>query len=363
MGTHLMEDDRIPPALDLTNATVVDVAESGVRWPLQETAFAADLAAWPLPAMALDCDLRFTHANASYLAMLERDWERLEGKHVFEAFPAPDGEQDSVRPVFLRTLGGAITHLEDQNYPIERAGGSVETRVFRATQVPIVDTASGFSQGSERNRVVGLVQYVSDVTEQVASRHERDLMARELSHRTKNVFSMVSAITRMTAREAEDVDALVAELQQRFGALGRAHARLYENAFKGAPLGQLLQDEFGFLATAASVTLQGPDVFVPEHLTAGLSLVIHELATNAAKHGCFAGEGGCLAVTWETEGDTLYMVWTESGRGAADIGKGTGFGSTLLRMVPGLEIDRVATDDGLKVRLKCAGIVEPGEDD
>jgi two-component sensor histidine kinase len=184
-------------------------------------------------------------------------------------------------------------------------------------------------------RVSGLLR---DVTERRRADERQLLMTRELDHRAKNALAVVLAALRLTP--AEDPRAYAAAVEGRVAALARAHTLLARQRWAGADLHALVAGELRpFLAQAESggeprARLEGPPVMLVALAAQPLSMALHELATNAVKHGALSLPSGRVAVTWSIEPGTgtLRLHWEETG-GPAIPGppQRPGFGSRVMR--------------------------------
>lgn len=308
--------------------------------PLAET-----LQGWQLPLMILDQDMQFAYANDAYLKLVHKTWAELCGKQVFDVFADEPHRVEYVFNQFRAALDGGVTRLNAQPYAIERADGTEDLRYWQATQEPIRNAAG---------EITHMVQYTDDVTQRVQAEAARDLISQELSHRVKNVLGVVQSLIRLSSRGRTSVDAYSRDLLGRIESMSRVHGRLYENDYDGASLRDIFNDELAMMTGAGGerpFTVSGPDVVFPASASKDLSMVIHELATNAAKYGCFSKPGGHLSVTWEREGDVTHINWTETGMGVIAPIEETGFGSRLIGMVKNIDCVRTPGPDGLQIAL------------
>jgi two-component sensor histidine kinase len=171
---------------------------------------------------------------------------------------------------------------------------------------------------------------------------QREILAAEMSHRVKNLFSIVSAMIHVSKRSAASAADMANILSGRLQALAAAHA-LVRPSF-GIGTGEPLQSTASMKTVirailkpyevegATRLTLEGPEISLGSRATTGLALVIHEFATDAAKYGAFVGDEGRVTVSWRREGEALALRWGESGGPpiAAEPSQ-QGFGSTLMR--------------------------------
>lgn len=169
-----------------------------------------------------------------------------------------------------------------------------------------------------------------DITARKMAEQERELLSAELAHRVKNTFSVVQAIVAQTLRRAEP--ALSETLQNRLAALSKAHGVLLQSNWETSTLESLMTGVLSMQAEMARFDLEGPDVTVGAKTALSLSLLLHELSTNALKYGALSVDGGKVVIRWSLEGDQFRLVWREEGGPAAVKPERRGFGSRLIEM-------------------------------
>lgn len=211
--------------------------------------------------------------------------------------------------------------------------------------------------------VVGASKIARDISEARRAAERQTLLLGEMHHRTKNLFAMMSGLLLASAREASDVPALVQSMNARIVALSRAHALTLPDLGREPPedkptsLKALLEAlTEPHLRTAASVSIEGDDVAVGPHSLTMLALLLHELATNAAKYGALSHAAGQLSVQIDSEDHSLGLVWTETGGLEQTHAGSEGFGSLLERTVlRGFDgaLDRRWTEDGVVITLRA----------
>jgi len=218
----------------------------------------------------------------------------------------------------------------------------------------VVDAVPQFRPGSPRP--AGAFVLFSDVTARRRAEEAQTLLLREVDHRAKNALAVVLALIRLT--RADDVPGFVRTLEGRIGALARAHTLLSGSRWEGAELRRLVMEELSpFAASADAVVADGPALWVAAGAAQPLAMVMHELATNAAKHGALSVPGGRISVSWaiDAAADRVVVRWTESGGPPAAVPVRRGFGSQLVRSTVESQLDgRIEHDwaaDGLEVSL------------
>ncbi len=209
-------------------------------------------------------------------------------------------------------------------------------------------------------RFPGAIVEISELKE---SEEARSILLRELNHRVKNIFAVVSGLISMTARSAATPREMADALRGRLTALSAAHD-LIRSAVLGEaemaetiPLADLLKRILSpHVDRGDQLVLSGPDIMLGPNATTSLALVFHELATNAAKYGALAGEGGELRVSWECAPTEVTLDWCErSASLTGDAPTHRGFGSQLIEMSVQRQLKGVMSYDwsgeGLHVSL------------
>ncbi|WP_051329771.1 HWE histidine kinase domain-containing protein [Niveispirillum irakense] len=179
----------------------------------------------------------------------------------------------------------------------------------------------------------GAYAVFSDVTDRRRGEQAQRLLIREVDHRAKNALAVVQAVIRLT--KAETPERFVEVVEGRVAALAHAHTILAMNRWEGASLTRLVQVELEAYAdpdSDARVRLEGPDIVVLPEAAQPLSMVLHELTTNAAKHGALSRPEGRLLVRWSViaNGDWIRLDWQETGAPVGEAPIRQGFGSTMI---------------------------------
>lgn len=155
-----------------------------------------------------------------------------------------------------------------------------------------------------------------NITDRKQMERQRQLLLGELDHRARNLLGVVQAALRLIPKE--DAQSYARAVEARVAALSRAHTLLAGNRWMGADLRAVLAGELsGFLTDGAAprAELDGPRVMLSASATQALSMAVHELATNATKHGALSRAEGRLRITWRIAPDRglLHLRWVESG--------------------------------------------------
>ena len=196
-------------------------------------------------------------------------------------------------------------------------------------------TATGDAAG-KITRVTGTIL---DITERKITEQRQQLLMAELDHRVKNMLANVSAIARLSSRRAASVEAFVAALDGRIQAISKAHGLIRQRSWNGAELRELvmlLLNAFRSEVTG-NIIVDGHDVQITPKAAQSIALVVHELATNAVKHGALSAPSGKVTLSWkEVDADPfphLRLVWCETGGPEVSQPVRSGFGLTVLKSV------------------------------
>jgi two-component sensor histidine kinase/PAS domain-containing protein len=164
---------------------------------------------------------------------------------------------------------------------------------------------------------------------------EQNILNHELSHRLKNSFSMVQAIAGQTLKSVTPREPVEA-LQKRLHALSDAHDILLQKNWTGADVGDIVSEALIRLGMGERVDASGPTVSFGAKATLSLTLILHELATNALKYGALSVDKGQVTIRWKTHGEgeqTIFdFTWEESGGPVVEAPRQKGFGSKLILM-------------------------------
>lgn len=178
----------------------------------------------------------------------------------------------------------------------------------------------------------GAYAVFSDVTDRRRGEQAQRLLIREVDHRAKNALAVVQAVIRLS--KADTPERFVEVVEGRVAALAHAHTILAMNRWEGASLTKLAQVELEAYAEPGTdrIILAGPDIFVRPEAAQPLSMVLHELATNAAKHGALSHPDGRLSVRWQVieDGEWIRLEWQEQATIPAMEPQRRGFGSTMI---------------------------------
>jgi len=191
--------------------------------------------------------------------------------------------------------------------------------------------------------------------------HQQRLLA-ELQHRVRNTLAVIRSIVRRTAETSETVEDFANHLDGRLGAFSRIQVAVSRDPLAGFDLAELISEELraGAAREGEQFALHGPPVRLKAKAAESLGLAVHELATNALKHGAFTVDHGYIDVRWSKEHREdvvwLSLEWKESGMMGRPVEqKREGFGSILLRHTLrydlGAEVTRAYEPSGFRCEI------------
>lgn len=167
-------------------------------------------------------------------------------------------------------------------------------------------------------RVTGAVNMLVDITERKTAEEHQRLLSNEVDHRANNLLAVVQALVRLA--DAPTVPELKHSLEGRIKALAHAHVLLAQSRWTGADLQHLVSEEIApYMGGAAPRVWQsGPVLTLEPAVAQSMAMIIHELATNAARHGALSGAGRVMVDWQQDDAERLVFRWTEVGGPSLD---------------------------------------------
>jgi PAS domain S-box-containing protein len=295
-------------------------------------------------------DGRITHASqvAEQLAGISPVGQLFSG-----AFPL-DAQSASEQGTVMRLSHGSLDRaLATQPvHGVEVRLHSDASRSFLLSAGPLV---------SDAKDVVGSIVTLTDITERKRAEEQQTVLVAELNHRVKNILAIVQSVAGQTLRTSPSLPAFNKAFSGRIQAVSMAHDILTQTRWTGIALNELLATvlaPYG-LGEGRFVT-EGPPVLLQARLVLSLSMVLHELATNASKFGALSTPSGRVAISWQLldDGHRLALTWLERGGPPVEGSGSRGFGTTLIERVVRFDLDGEAAfnfePDGIRCVLSFA---------
>jgi len=209
-------------------------------------------------------------------------------------------------------------------------------------------------------RAQRLVATVQDITGQKAWERRQKLLLNELTHRVKNTLAVVQSMARQTFRRASDPEQALKIYEGRILSLAAAHEMLAQNNGMGAELEPLARKQLGAQLNddGDRFQLEGPEVVLPAHIATPFGLILHELSTNALKHGALSSQTGTVRLNWrlltpQENESVVEVLWQERGGPKPPENMEDGIGSVLIeRSLAGAKVQRDLHEDGLDYKFR-----------
>lgn len=217
------------------------------------------------------------------------------------------------------------------------------TRWVAAKGRAIFDAAGGCV------RVIGTA---IDITKRKEAEERQVLLAREVDHRARNALAVIQSIIRLT--QARSVDDYVQAIEGRIKALARAHTLLSDSRWEGADLATLVSEELDPYRSGDRIAIGGPDISLQPSTAQGLALALHELATNAAKHGALSSADGRISLAWHLRPEAVVLNWSESGGPRIVPPAAKSFGLRVIRASIEQQLGGEAMFDWDSAGLRCS---------
>lgn len=260
--------------------------------------------------------------NESYLRLFgyERPEELIGHRVMMRGRHVEPGDRDRLVEIFQRE-----GHVRDLELTIRRCSGELRTVLCSIEPLEIAGEP-------------WTLTLLRDVTEHRQADEHRELLIGELAHRVKNTLAVVQAVASQTLREARSLDEFVPKFTGRVRALAAAHDLLLSGHWKPVALQALVEQSLEPYPSEPGrrrTRTEGPVVLIEAHTAVSLSMALHELATNAAKHGALTSPAGQVQVRWQLAASgarpAVELHWCERGGPPVVAPRHAGFGSRLIQ--------------------------------
>src|SRR5262245_38497307 len=208
---------------------------------------------------------------------------------------------------------------------------------------------------------VGVLGVTRDITDRKRAEERQHTLNAELDHRVKNVLATVDTIAARTMDASISMQHFVASLHGRIHSMARTHELLSATQWQGISVLELVRRELAPYATKGNTEFNGLNVILKAEVGQALGMVLHELATNAAKHGALSTQNGRVSIRWHQRlnghsGSILVLDWREVGGPSVVTPKNLGFGTNTIRdLIPyefGGTVDLEFPAAGVQCRLE-----------
>jgi PAS domain S-box-containing protein len=269
----------------------------------------------PDAIMSTDVDFKISTWNEAAETMFRRTIDDVRGKLLFEVIPD-------------LTRHAAMFQVEQ---PSRRKFERREAFYEQAEGRPMIVETTVTSLLNGAGVPTGWSITCSDITEKKRKEEHDRFMLRELSHRAKNLLAVIMAMFRNSAEAKTSLAEFEEDFSARIQGLAKSHDLLVQNQWQGASLHGLVDAQLlPFLGTPHQLAKSGPDVALSPAAVQCIGIALHELATNAVKHGALSCARGRILVETHRCAAHLHLKWTETGGPSVDEPSRIGFGRSVL---------------------------------
>jgi PAS domain S-box-containing protein len=255
------------------------------------------------------------------------------------------GEYERVQEAARQALADGQRRLEVE-FKYARPDGEIRWLLLRAE---ITLDEAGVPSGA-----IGVLM---DVTERRSAQERVELLAREVDHRANNLLTVALATVRLsTAPDAADLRDVIAG---RIDALARAHALIADSKWHGADMRRLVAEELAPFRTDHNIAMEGSELAISGGAAQSLGMVLHELATNAAKYGALSNHGRVEVSWWPSREGGLHVRWLERGGPPVTPPKRRGFGTRVIERTVTDQLGGSAEVNWLPTGLECRLYIPP----
>jgi two-component sensor histidine kinase/CheY-like chemotaxis protein len=195
----------------------------------------------------------------------------------------------------------------------------VDLRIAERYRATVLEVILRFSDAAE--------------TERKRTQERQELLIAELNHRVRNILTLIRGLIKQSHGSASSLKKFTLMLGGRIEALARAHDQITVDRWDAAPLRSMIDAEAKafLLEKSDHVVMEGPPVLLEPQAFSTLTLVIHELITNAAKYGALCDSSGRVHVNWTIDSENnVRLSWVEEGGPPVQAPSRRGFGSTII---------------------------------
>lgn len=186
------------------------------------------------------------------------------------------------------------------------------------------------------------VRLMAEIAERERAEAQQELLLAELRHRVRNTLTIVKSIATQTRRHSDSLETFNRSFNARVQALADTHTLLFESNWTRSHLDDLIRQHLRPYGGSERALIAGPPLAVRPRSALSLSLVLHELAANAARHGALSTDDGRLEISWSIDAGPprrLELVWQEHGGPAVEAPTRRGFGAEVIDFTVALEFE------------------------
>lgn len=316
----------------------VDAAEKFARAVFEQSTDAV---------VVCDPDGRITKASLAAERLLH---EPVAGKLLEDAFP-----MDVAPPAQMHAgpmSSGQVLALALENRSLHGADAQIclpalRDRHFLLSAGPLTERGGGRT---------GCILTLTEITDRKRTETQQTMLVAELNHRVKNILAIVQSVAWQTLSANQSPAEFKQAFDGRLRALSLAHDILTQGRWGHVEFEQLVERSLAPYYGAdhgPRAEWSGSYLLLPSNMVVPLSMVLHELSTNAAKYGAFSAEHGRVKIMWRTDEGKVRFTWVETGGPPVRAEIKAGFGSKLISRVVSYDLAGVADLDFAPAGFRC----------
>ena len=276
-------------------------------------------------------------------------WDEMRGKRLSDVIVPPElrSSHDAGLDHYLATGEGPVLDKRIEVPALHRDGSRLAVELSVTASEQFGDKL--------------FIGFIRDISERAAEAERQQRILQESEHRVKNMLTVVQAIALQTAANSADMDSFTTSFSGRLESLARAHQLLVGQVWHDVAVSALTERVLGAEVAAGRARYGGPEILLKPGQVLGLSMILHELYTNAVKYGALCTDDGQIDLDWTCDDSKIELVWAETGYPCAGDKPGSGFGQRMIAMSVKSDlagtIERDWRPDGLTAILRFP--VEP----
>jgi PAS domain S-box-containing protein len=272
------------------------------------------------PVVVMDCSGNIIGWNGHAEVGFGWKAEEVIGKRL-SAFIVPPSYRDAHER-------GLAKYLATGDAPVLNRRIEVSAVDRHGNEFPIELSVAPTEQFGEKL----FIGFLRDIRERHEKAERQQRLLQESDHRVKNMLTVVGAIAQQTARNAPDLQTFLSAFNGRLDALARAHQLLVGKVWQDVAITALAERVLGTEVAEGRARFGGPELLLGAQQVLGLSMILHELYTNAVKYGALCSDDGLIDLDWTVADGQVEMRWKEAGEPCERESFGTGFGERMILM-------------------------------
>lgn len=295
--------------------------------------------------VVIDVDGMVTGWNAHSESLFGWSWEDVRGRRLSDLIIPPELQD--------RHEAGIVHYLATGEGPVLNKRIEVPALHRDGSELAIELSVTASDQFGDRL----FIGFIRDISERKAEAERQQRILQESEHRVKNMLTVVQAIALQTAANAPDMESFTTSFSGRLESLAQAHQLLVGQVWQDVAISALAERVLGSEVAAGRARYGGLELLLKAGQVLGLSMILHELYTNAIKYGALCTEAGQIELNWDSDGTMVRLVWCETGSPCeAPVGQSSGFGGRMIAMSVKSDlrgtIERDWRPDGLTATLE-----------